>query len=124
MAKGGGGSRGGGSKGSKGDGGSKGSGGGKGSLNSLDKFAPAAIKAIKAETKDGLALIADVRDRIGNRADRQAFDSNLKAMQARGEVQTVTGRIAGMVRYDPNRREIRDGISTLLGGDRIYVRLG
>lgn len=109
--------------GSGGSGGLKGASGGKGSLNSLDKFAPAAIKAIRSETKDGLALIADVRDRIGSKADRQAFDSNLKAMQARGEVQTVTGRVPGMIQYDPNRREIRDGISTPLGGDRVYVRL-
>jgi len=95
-----------------------GSGGGKGSLNSLDKFAPAAIKAIRSETKDGLALIADVRDRIGSKADRQAFDSNLKAMQARGEVQTVTGGVRGDA-----ERAVRDGISTPLGGDRVYVRL-
>lgn len=99
-------------------GGGGGSGGGKGSLNSLDKFAPAAIKAIRSETKDGLALIADVRDRIGSKADRQAFDSNLKAMQARGEVQTVTGGVRGDA-----ERAVRDGISTPLGGDRVYVRL-
>ena len=105
--------------GGRGSGGSKGSGGGKGSLNSLDKFAPAAIKAIRSETKDGLALIADVRDRIGSKADRQAFDSNLKAMQARGEIQTVTGGVRGDA-----ERAVRDGISTPLGGDRVYVRIG
>lgn len=124
MAKGGGGSRGGSKGGASTNGGSGGSsGGGAGSLNSLNDFAPVALEAIKAETKDGLALIADVRDRIGDKASRDAFDANIKAMQAKGEVQTVTGRVEGMIRYDPNRREIRDGISTVLGGDRIYIRI-
>ncbi len=117
MAKGGGGSRG----GSRGGGGSSG-GGGAGSLNSLDKFAPAVLEAIKEVRDSGnqnLAVIADVRDKIGDRASREAFDANLKAMQARGEVQTVTGKFTG----DLNRAQ-RDGITTSLGEERLYVRIG
>ena len=118
MAKGGGGSR----SGSGGSGGSKGSGGGKGSLNSLDKFEKSSLKAYDALAKSGgdnLVLIADLRDKIGNKADRASFDKNILDMQRRGVVQTVTGGVS----RDYARAE-KGAIIDPFGNERFYVRRG
>jgi hypothetical protein len=122
MAKGGGGSRG----GSKGGGGGGSSGGGAGSLNSLDKFEPVALKTIqeltgKSESAkvEGI-FIADLRDKIGDKvSSREIFDNNLKAMVAKGQVDTITGNGGGA-----NWQRVTDGgITTELGGSRQSVRI-
>ena len=116
MAKGGGGSRGG--------GGGGGGGGGSGSLNSLDKFEPAAEKALQElidNSKNSQAtgvFIADLRDKLGDKASREAFDKNLKAMMAKGTIETMTGGIESS-----RVGRVNDGgITTELGGVRQSVR--
>ena len=121
MAKSGGGSRG----GSKGGGsGSSNSKGGTGSLNSLPKFQKAALKeldALSEKYNSPQVLIADIRDALKGKVNRETFDKNLKELQAKGIIQTVSGGPISRMNPDIDRN-IRDGIRTELGGDRVFVR--
>jgi len=121
MAKGGGGSRG----GSKGGAGGRSSlSGGAGSLNSYDKFEPVALQTIRELIDKSNRIkatgidIVDVRDKIGDRASREAFDKNFKEMAAKGKIETVTGAMGGDI-----ERLNAGGIKTELGGIRQRVRL-